>query len=347
MESQICFAGSYTEGHAGQGITTCQLEPSGALSQVAVFGDIANPSYLVVDTAKMRLYAVHETAQHSARPAAVSAFHIADDYTLSLIGTQPVPGDAPCHLAFDAKREFLAVANYSSGNVALYPLQSDGSLAELADVRQHQGKSVNATRQEAAHAHAVIFSPDNRLLYVVDLGLDEVIGYRFETGRLEPVNTLKLPAGAGPRHLIFHPNGQHAFVVNELNSTLSLLAVTPEGLAVISHHATLPADFLGESTCAALRLHPNGQTVYASNRGHDSVAVFSFDAATQTLILLEHSATEGQNPRDFALSRTAETLVVANQSSDQLVSFRVQPDGTLQSSGHGLALGAPVCVAML
>lgn len=341
------FVGSYTESPGkGKGIYTCSLEPStGAMTVLDCFTAIANPSYLSLDKTRSRLYAVHEAGLGS---AAVSALSVDASYKLSLINTQKVPGSAPCHLALDPEGAYLAVANYVSGNVVLYPLARDGSLAEPCDNVQHLGKSINSQRQEGPHAHATVFDAATALLFVTDLGTDELKTYALNEGKLEAHSSLKLKAGAGPRHLVFHPSGRYIFVVNELDSSISLLSYQGTQLRLLGSVSTLPVGFSGESYCAAIRMHPSGRYVYASNRGHDSIAVFAFEQAQEQLLLIEHVSTQGQFPRDFALNAQATTLIAANQHSHDLFSYHLDAQtGRLSASGQRLELGSPVCVCMV
>ena len=354
------FVGSYTNADfgayqaTGKGIYTCTLEPAtGAMKVLHCFEDIANPTYLALDKARNHLYAVHETGR--ADHPSVSAFAVNDDFNLKRLNTQGVTGEGPCHLALDPTEKFLAVANYSSGNVSLYPVNPDGSLGAEADSVQHEGSSVHPTRQEGPHAHATVFGPegfgrDGETLFVADLGLDEIKVYRLnaQTARLEPLNSVETPPGAGPRHLVFHPSGAYVVVLNELASSLSVFRHAEGRLELRSTVSTLPEEFREETTGAALRIHPSGKFVYASNRGHDSLAVFAFDEAQQSLTLIQHVSTGGKIPRDFALDPTATLLIAANQQTNTLVSYRLDADtGRLESTGQTLELGTPVCIAMV
>ena len=355
--SQIFFVGSYTKADfgtykaTGKGIYTCRLEPAtGEMELLDLFGDITNPTYLTLDGARRHLYAVHETSR--ADNPSVSAFAIGDD-GLKHLNTRSIAGEGPCHLALDASERFLAVANYGSGNVALFPVNEDGSLAQQSDSVQHEGGSVNPDRQEGPHAHATVFGPDGTTLFVADLGLDEIRTYRLnlQTAKLEPLSRTKTPPGTGPRHLVFHPSGAYAFVLNELASTVSVFRHQEGRLELETTVSTLPKDFRGETTGAAIRIHPSGRFLYASNRGHDSVAVFAFDEADEAaarLEALQHVSTGGKIPRDFALDPSGELLVVANQQTNTLLSYRLDVgSGRLEPTGERLELGTPVCVAVV
>ncbi len=352
--SQMFFVGSYTKADfgtyraTGEGIYTCRLEPAtGEMELLGLFEDITNPTYLTLDRARKHLYAVHETGR--ADSPSVSAFAVNDDFSLEHLNTQGMTGEGPCHLALDASEKFLAVANYGSGNVVLFPVE-DGSLAEQADSVQHEGGSVNADRQEGPHAHATVFGPDGRALFVADLGLDEIKAYRLneQAAKLEPLSSTETPPGAGPRHLVFHPSGAYIFVLNELASTVSVFRHQEGRLELLNTVSTLPKGFEGETTAAAIRIHPSGRFLYASNRGHDSIAVFAFDEAAARLNPLQHASTGGKVPRDFALDPSGKLLVAANQQTNALLSYRLDASsGRLEPTGERLELGTPVCIAMV
>ncbi|MCA9837057.1 MAG: lactonase family protein [Trueperaceae bacterium] len=344
-ELDIFFVGTYTVSPGkGEGIYSCSLEPDGSMRILEIFKAIPNPSYVILDRPNKRLYAVHEAGTDS---AAVSALSYTDDYKLRLINTQKVPGSSPCHLALDPSGEYLTVANYSSGNVVMYGIEADGSLSELKDNVQHAGKSVNAARQEGPHAHSTVFGPEAKL-WVADLGTDEVKGYGLAEGKLREDSSTKLAAGAGPRHMVFSPDGKYLFVVNELDSTVSLLRHQQGALSLLTSISTLPHDFTGESYCAAIRIHPNGKFVYASNRGHDSIAVLEFDEEAETLTPVQYASTIGNFPRDFALTHDAKMLITSNQHSHDLYSYNLNGEtGKLEPTGEKLEIGSPVCVCMV
>ena len=228
--------------------------------------------------------------------------------------------------------------------MVLYAVE-DGHITKQLDNVQHQGKSPNEQRQEGPHAHATVFSPDNRFLLVIDLGLDEVKSYTFDTEGLELYSTFKTKSGAGPRHLVFHPSGNYVFVLNELDSTLMLLSYSEGILSPLQTVSTIPEHYLGEKWAAAIHISNDGQYIYTSNRKHDSLAVFHFDITLGYFKLIQHISTGGRIPRDFSLDPTSQMLVVANQESDDLFSFWIK-EGRLEPTGYSLKLGTPVCVKM-
>lgn len=349
---QIFFVGSYTKADfgdyqaQGKGIYTCKLERStGKMTILDCFEDIVNPTYIAFDKARKHLYSLQEVG---GSPTA-QAFTINSDFSLSCLNEQAITGQGPCHLALDESESFLTFANYGSGNVVLCALNENGRVSSELDSVQHTGSSVNPDRQEGPHAHATVFGPD-KALYVADLGLDEIKTYRIntQTKKLELTGVARVPDGYGPRHMVFHPNGQYLFVVNELISSVSLFEYEGSKLKLLSTVSTLPAGNLTQSACAAIRIHPSGKFIYASNRGHNSIAVFTFSENTKSLELIQTISTQGQFPRDFNLEPSSNLLVAANQQSNNLASYWLNAEtGKLEPTGYELEVGSPVCVAML
>jgi 6-phosphogluconolactonase len=284
----------------------------------------------------------------------VTSFRV-DEMTgqLEALNTESSRGADPCHLTLDASEHTLAVANYTGGNFALVPVGPGGRLQPATAVLTHTGSGPNRERQEAPHAHAVVFDPTNRFLLGADLGTDRVWSYRFtaRTGGAVPNAPPGAPvaAGAGPRHLAWHPNGRFLFSVNELLSTVTSFRwdrasgrLTP-GTTV----STLPQGFVGENSTAEIAVHPNGRFLYASNRGHDSVAVFRIGEAGD-LQRMENVPTRGQTPRNFALSLDGRWLIAANQTSGTLAVFRIDTvTGKLSPVGSTVSVEAPVCVLFM
>jgi 6-phosphogluconolactonase len=246
----------------------------------------------------------------------------------------------------------VVAANYGSGSVPVYPVLEDGSLGPAAQVLQHQGSSVNPERQEGPHAHAAMFDRDNRYAFVADLGLDKVMVYDFDStkGELTPHDPPSAPlhAGAGPRHMAFHPNRRFCFVINEIDTTITLFTYDRGMFTPLQTLSTLPPGSYPGSSCAAIRVSPSGRFVYGSNRGHDSIAIFSFDEAEASLASIGHEHTQGKTPRDFAIDPTGTFLLAANQDSDTVVTFRIdEHTGRLQGTGHVAEVPSPVCLRFL
>ncbi|MCZ7638210.1 MAG: lactonase family protein [Verrucomicrobia bacterium] len=347
------YVGTYT-GPKSEGIYAFDFNAaSGTVAELGCVANVTHPAFLALHPRKPLLYAVNEVNEASGRKTgAVTAFAVdRETGRLTAINQQSSGGAGPCHLTVDATGRCVLVANYGGGSVAVLPIRPDGALAEPSAVVQHTGSSVNPSRQREPHAHSINLSPDNRFAFVADLGIDQVRVYRFDPSRgtLEshdpPAATLA--PGAGPRHFAFHPSGRWAYVINELQSTVTTFAYNAYGgrLATVQSVPTLPADFTGASTTAEIVVHPSGRFAYGSNRGHDSLAVFAISPVDGTLRVIEHVPTQGRTPRNFAVDPSGRTLWVANQGSDNLVVFRVDPDtGRLTATGQRLEVGSPVCV---
>lgn len=263
----------------------------------------------------------------------------------------PSRGAGPCHLTVDSRGRNVLVANYGSGSIAVLPIGYDGRLSEASEFIQHSGSSVNPKRQQGPHAHSINLSPDNRFAIVADLGLDQVLVYRFNpaysTLAVNDPPFTKMNPGAGPRHFAFHPSGKFAYVISELQSTVTAFAwaAGPGTLSEIQTISALPKDFSGESYCAEVQVHPSGKFLYGSNRGHDSIAVFTVDENKGTLTPVEYASTQGKWPRNFGIDPSGAFLLAANQNSDNITVFRIDAKtGQLKPTGQTLEVGAPVCV---
>ena len=245
-------------------------------------------------------------------------------------------GREPCHIALDAAERWVAIANYGSGSIALYSLAADGLPdGEIALWAQH-GRGPDPDRQQGPHAHCVRFSPDSRALYVVDLGTDQVLRFALDrTPLLDSVQTAwQAPPGSGPRHLWFHPTRPLALLVSELASRLTLLDVTVSGLIHRTSRSTLPNDSQGDNLAGHLALNAAGDRVYVTNRGHDSIGVFAFDAASGRLDCVQHIASGGASPRFLLLQQADQVAICVNEGDGAVVAFALDPDGTLAPTGH-------------
>jgi len=341
------FIGTYTRA-GGKGIYAVQLHPlSEKFSTPTLAAETPNPSYLAFSPDRKTLYAVSEA------DATAAAFRVSSDRTrLShLPGPQAAGGKAPCHLATDATGRVLIVANYHTGVVASLPIHADGTLGPAATIIQHHGSSIDPDRQSSAHAHCVTVTPDNRFVLVCDLGLDKIFTYRIDlaTATLTPGDQpfVQTQPGSGPRHLTFSPSGAHAFVVSEMGATVTSYRYDAQRgtLTELDHQPTLVTAPSVENRSAAIRVHPNGRFVYASNRGPDNLAVFAFDESTGRLTRLEIVPTGGKGPRDVALSPDGKWLVVANEGTNSLSLFRVSPEtGRLTAVPATASISMPVCV---
>ena len=353
------YVGTYTSsGSKSEGIYILRFDTrTGEIRPHKVVRGVEEPSFLAIDPAGKYLYAVNETLEYRGRKSgAVSSFAVAQkDGTLTFLNEQPSMGGAPCHVTTSRDGKFVLVANYMGGNVAVFPVARDGTLGPAVDVEQHSGSGPNKARQEAAHAHSIMLDQQGKYAFVNDLGIDKVMIYEFDgrNGKLRPNPNQPYYAsrpGAGPRHFKFHPSGKYAFVVNELDMTVASLLYDPTQGSLKEVHtvSTVPAGYSGENTCADLHAHPNGKYVYASNRGHDSIAAFEFDVAIGQLKPVEHVPAGGKTPRNFAIDPTGKFLLVANQKSDTIVTFVIdQASGRLKSTGHTAKVPSPVCLLLV
>jgi len=348
-DPDLLYVGTYTENTRSEGVYLVRMDRrSGELVRVGSVNAGANPSFLSMHPNGRVLYAVNEVEQ----TGTVSAFAI-DRTTgaLTRLNEQPSGGGAPCYVSVDLSGRALLVANYGGGSVALLPIEANGALA-AAHVVQHTGKGPNAERQEAPHAHCILPDPSNRFALAADLGADRVFVYRLDIdGRslrhIEEGDAVMRP-GAGPRHLAFHPTLPLVFVANELDSTVATLRFDSgrATLAPLDTRSALPADSTGTNYPADIHLAANGRALYVSNRGHNSIAVFSV-AGEGALALEQVISTEGDWPRNFSLHPTGRWLLVANQRSDSIIVFARDPDNgrlTPTRPPKRIAIPSPVCL---
>lgn len=351
----LLYVGTYTSGPTkSEGIYVYRFDvKTGGLAPHKVVSGVVEPSFLAISKNRRYLYAVNETLEYEGKSSgAVSSFAI-DGKTgdLRFINKQSSLGAAPCHLSVSAKGNFVLVANYLGGNVSVYPIAKDGSLGGSVDLKQHVGKGPKA-QQDAPHAHSVILDAANKFAFVNDLGIDQILIYGFDkkTGKLT-ANTAQpsyaTRPGAGPRHFKIHPDGRFAFVVNELDMTITSLALDANAgkLSEVQTISTVPADFKGENSCADIHVSPNGDFLYASNRGHDSIVSYKIDKRTGRIEMIEHVSTGGKAPRNFAIDPAGSYLLAANQRSDSIVVFDIDGrTGKLKPTGTTVTTPSPVCL---
>jgi len=339
------YVGTYT-GHGSQGIYVWRFDPAtGKAEEAGLAAETESPSFLAVHPSRKYLYAVNESGK-----GMVTAFAIdAATGKLQKLNSVSTEGSDPCHLSVDKSGRSLAVANYGSGNVALIRMNPDGSLGDIAARDQHTGTGPDKERQAGPHAHSINFAPDEGFAVAADLGTDSLYVYRFDPSRPQITRddslTAKTAPGAGPRHFAFHPNGKYGYSINEMGSTVTEFSYDGKGrLTALGSESTLPKDFHGENSTAEVVVHPNGHTLYGSNRGLDSIAVFSVDPASGKLTPRAQVPTQGKTPRGFALDPTGHYLFAANQDSHNIVVFRVDADGGLKPTGQVLKCISPVCI---
>ncbi len=348
---RLVFIGTYT-GPASQGIYAFRFdERTGALTPLGLAAATPNPSFLAISPDRRVLFAVNETSSYGGEQSgSVRSFAI-DHATgkLTELSVQSTLGADPCHLAIDRTGRFLVVANYTGGNFAMLPVDAEGKLGPASVVIGNEGAGPNKARQDRPHAHAVVFDPTQRFVLGADLGIDRVLVYRFDamagTLAAHSAPAAATAPGAGPRHLAFHPDGRRLFSLNELDSTVTTFTWDDTGrLAAGASVSTLPAGGSPGNSTAEIAVHPNGRVLYASNRGHDSIAVLAIGTGG-ALSVVEHESTRGQTPRNFTLDLTGRWLLAANQRSNTLAVFQVDAKtGALAPHGPLADVGAPVCV---
>lgn len=350
------YIGTYT-GAASKGIYLSRLDPAtGSLSPAELAAEVANPSFLAIHPGGKFVYAVNEVSDSDGKKTgAVSAFAVEPQTgKLKLLNHKSSQGAGPCHIVVDRAGKNALVANYGGGSCASLPIGDDGRVGDATSTQQHKGKSVNPARQQEPHAHSINLDAANRFVFVADLGLDQVLVYRFDAtkGTLTANDppAASVAAGAGPRHFSIHPSGKFAYVINELGNTVTAFTYNSERgtLQEIQSITTLPKDFNGTSYTAEVVVHPSGRFLYGSNRGHDSLAVFTIDTNTGKLIAVGHQPTGGKTPRNFAIDPSGTFLLAENMESGTIVVFRIDPKtGELKPTGQKLDVPSPVCVRMV
>jgi 6-phosphogluconolactonase len=356
-DGDFLYVGTYTEGGRSEGIHLVRIDRrSGQLRKVGSIDSGPNPSFLAIHPNRRVLYAVNELEKYKGRPTgAVSAFAIArDSGALTRLNEQPSEGGAPCYVSVDRSGQVVLLANYVGGSIALLPIQPNGALAPAAHVVQHTGKGPNAERQEAPHAHCILPDPSNRFVLAADLGVDRVFVYRLDVEskslRYVEAGDGVMRPGAGPRHIAFHPTLPLVFVANELDSTVAMLRFDAErgALSLFETHSTVPAGWTGTNYPADIHVASDGRTLYVSNRGHNSIAVFSVAESSGALRLDQVISSGGDWPRNFSLDPSERWLLVANQRSDSVVVFRRDPDsGRLTPTRQRISIPSPVCLRFL
>lgn len=345
--------GTYTEelphvnGKAA-GILACAFT-NGSLGAPVVASLTRNPSWVVVTSSGTRLYAVNETTQFDGAPGGGVTAFARDPSTgaLTTLNSVPSTGVEPAYIALDISERFVIVANYRSGSIAVFGISDDGSLAGLVDRVQHSGHSSHPVRQSGPHPHMLNFDPTTGDLLVPDLGLDAVLVYELDgSGHLTEKRAARISTrpGAGPRHIAFHPDRSSLFVLNELDNTLIALRREGSVFEITDIQSTLPAGFLARSQAAAVRVLSPGRYIYATNRGHESLAVFEYEAERGSLQLVNLIPVAGEEPRDFCISPDGGHVLVANQNSGTIVTFAIDEDGASLNQISVAEVPTPVCL---
>jgi len=324
----IGYVGTYTTGPGcsatgSKGIYALQADGSGHFKTLGVQAEIADPSFLAVDPSHHFLYASTERGW----PTGFLSSYAIDAATaaLRLLNRVPSNGTSTAHLVVDQTRHWLLVANYGSGSVASFALKSDGSIGDMVDFHQHSGSSVNPHRQTGPHPHEAVISPDNRFLLVPDLGLDKVFVYALDsaTGKLTLASTTDTRPGFGPRHMLFGKSGKFAYVLGEMASAVAVMSYDKKAgkLTLVENIDTIPPQLTTENNSAELALSKDGQFLYATNRGHDSVTVFKVNAANGKLTNVQNIPTQGRIPRGMSLDPDGTHLLTGNQDSNTITVF--------------------------
>ena len=350
----IIFVGTYTnKENASRGIYAVKFDQTtGAFTQPVLAAESRNPTFLKLHPNGQVVYAVGENDQVNGLPGGGAEAYRFDRPSgkLAPLNTEPTGGMGCCHLETDTEGRVLILASYGGGEVTAFPLKADGRIGARTSKATQTGKpGPHRPNQDKPHPHSITISPDGRFVYVCDLGLDKIFIYRLDVAAATFTTAAETStaAGAGPRHAKFTPDGKFLYVINELNSTVTPYACDPTSGALAPRQtvSTLPAGFTGTNSCAEIRLSPDDRFVYGSNRGHDSIAVFSRNQTDGTLTLVEIVPSGGKHPRNFNLTPDSRWLVCANRDSNNLVSFRVDAaTGRLTPSGQTVTLPSPVCV---
>jgi 6-phosphogluconolactonase len=362
--ASLVYVGTFTETPAkSKGIYVFWLRTEGndasqnaTLVPLGVAAETPSPSFLALDTKRRLLFCVNEADTFNGKPGGgVSAFAIDPaSGKLKLLNQRSSMGAGPCQLVLDKTGRNVLVANYQSGNVAVLPVGADGTLGEATCVIQDAGKGPNAKRQEGPHAHCVTMSPDNKFAFVCDLGIDKVMIFKFdaERGKLTPNEPafVQTKPGAGPRHLVFHPNGKFAYLIHELDSTITTFAYDSQTgtLKELQTLSSLPGDYAGPNKAAEIAIVPSGKFLFASNRGNETVALFAIDSQTGTLKWVEEQNTGGKTPRQFGIEPSGRQLAICNQDSDTVLMCGIDGmTGRLKPSGILAQVPSPACAVFL
>jgi len=343
----FAFVGTYTR-LGSEGIYTLRMNAeTGEVTKVSTATGLENPSFVALDPTNDHLYAISETSAFNGS-GGITAFSINKETGgLTQINQQSTQGPGPCHLVVDATDSSVVVANYAGGSVSVHTVNEDGSVNAGTDFVQHEGSSVNERRQQEAHAHSATLNSTNDKVYICDLGMDQVLTYNLDTvnGKISLAGSVDSDAGEGPRHFTFHPNNKWVYVNNELGNTVSVYDVaSDESLTQKQKISTLPEGWEGVSHTADIHTSIDGKFLYCSNRGHDSLAIYSIDQSDGTLTHIGNESTQGNTPRNFAMTPDGRYILAENQDSDSVVTFKIEDDGTLTPTGSVLELPAPVCI---
>ena len=357
----ILFIGTFTRDTASEGIYTARFDTvSGELSLTGALYAADNPTYLALAPSRGILYAVNEVNDVAGKASgAITAFAIdPGDGALRTLNQKPTGGPGPCYLSLDATGRFVLATNFfdparSGGSICVLPTAPDGQLEEVSDFHLLEGTGRIPMEQEKPRVHSIISDPSNRFVLGANVGTDRIHVYRLqpEHGKLERHDPwAQLATGSGPRHTCFSPDGRWLFAVNEQDSSATLCSWDQAAgkLTPVQHISTLPEGFDETNHCADIHVAPSGRYLYCSNRGHDSIAIFSFDPIKGELQAKGHVHTGGKAPRGFTLDPTGRFLLAGNHFSDCINVFALDPDSGLPVyTGCSVQVPAPVCLKFL
>lgn len=354
VKDLLLYVGTYTNNNGSEGIYLYRMNlDSGKLEKVSSTPGVSNPSFLAIDPAKRFLYAANESGEFLGKKGGGFTSFAIDQKTGALKKLNEVnsPG-VPAHLSVHPTGKCVLGANYGGGNVVIYHVKKDGRLSAHFDMQQHSGKGADPKRQESPHAHSIMLDAAGKYAFAPDLGIDKVMIYRVHADKatLKPHGFAAMKPGSGPRHFDFHPTYKFAYVISELSSTVTVFDYDNDKgkLTELQTLSALPADFSGTSYCADIHVHPSGKFLYGSNRGHNSIVIYSIDESTGKLSLIGHESTRGNWPRNFGIDPTGQFLLVGNQNSNSIATFRIdEQTGKLIQHGDLLELPAPVCLKFI
>ncbi|NMA66842.1 MAG: lactonase family protein [Clostridiaceae bacterium] len=357
----VIYVGTYTQpikfgtgqilNGKGKGIYRLKLNlDTGVLVEDGMVEEAVNPSYLAIDQTKNFLYAVNELKEYEGKESgSVSSYKInPETYELTYLNTRPTGGTDPCHVTVNNSNTHVFVSNFMSGSVCVFPIEKDGSLGEATHFIQHTGSSIHKVRQTSPHAHSLTFDNENLRAFVPDLGIDKIMIYEtdFTNGKLitNEIPWYDVKPGSGPRHCEF--KGNYCYVINEISSTISVLSYNPANglLTQIQEVPTVTVPFEGENTCADIHITPDGKYLYGSNRGHDSIVIYSIDENTGLLENVDISPCGGKTPRNFGIDPTGKYVLVCNQDTDNIVVFSIDQKSGKLLKVSDYSVPTPVCV---
>ena len=354
-DDPLVFISAFASGEKA-GIHAFQFDTkSGALKPLHRTTEIQNPFFLALSPDRKFLYSIDAKKFGGKENEDVAAFAIEGRTgQLRRLNKQSSRGTASCYLDVDATGKTVTVANYTTGSVAALPVQKDGSLGEAVSFVQHTGTGADPARQKGPNAHSIVVSPDNRFALAADLGIDKILIYKLDAAaaKLTPNEAqpfVKMQPGSGPRHLTFHPNGKRVYVINELKNTVTFLDYAADAGTLTERQiiSTLPADFAGKSYCADLKITPDGNFLYGTNRGHDSVAAYRIGEDGKLTLLAIHPSL-GKGPQNLLITPDGQWLLCANMPGNSVVVFRIDPKtGGLTATGEPVAMPMPSCIRWL